>query len=117
MSKQKHIAGKSYPYTRLFAVIAFILLTAFVGRIAAPGVYASIQKNAQGSATQNQENEYGSEKEDGKFAEKELNACVLSSGLTLTTVSGKLDIVSYHSFTDQLVKTHFITVLTPPPNG
>lgn len=116
MSKQNYITGKSYPYTRMCAVIAFILLTAFVARIAAPGIYASIQKNAQTSATQNQENEYGSEKEDGKFAEKELNACVLLSGLTLTTVLGKLDIVSYHLYIDQIVKAHSLTVPTPPPN-
>jgi len=116
MSKQKIITSKSYPYTRVFAVIAFILLTAFAGRIAAPGICASIQKNTQVSATQNQENEDGSEKEDGKFAEKELNACFLLSGLALTPISGKADIVSYHLFIDQLVKTHFLTVLTPPPN-
>jgi len=118
MGKQKYTAGKSSPYTRMYMAIAFVLLTAFAGRIAAPGIYAytSIQKNAQDSTTHNQENEDRSEKEYGKFAEKELSGCFLSSWLAPTPVSGKADTQSYHLFIPQFVKAHFLTVPTPPPN-
>lgn len=118
MSNVLHMAGKHSFKKKLCVVVILLLLGAFSAKVCLATLCGNLMcaKANKVLIDQNGDQENGDEKEEGKFAAKQLSEYLSPAFLQVAPVFRKVRTLLHHTYLSQFVRAHSLTVLTPPPN-